>query len=75
LIESSRSSNRSVVLANDEVRASPSAAPRCSAPTVADNLRTAADDLRGEVVDNCGHYLSEERPREIAASLLELLGD
>jgi pimeloyl-ACP methyl ester carboxylesterase/quinol monooxygenase YgiN len=43
--------------------------------SVADNLRTAAADLRGEVLDGCGHYLSEERPQRIAALLLEFFGD
>ena len=41
---------------------------------VADNLENAADDLRGEVLQDCGHYLTEERPRDVAALLLDFFG-
>lgn len=42
---------------------------------VADNLENAADDLRGEVLQGCGHFLTEERPRDVAALLLDFFGD
>jgi pimeloyl-ACP methyl ester carboxylesterase len=42
---------------------------------VADNLENAAEDLRGEVLQGCGHYLTEERPRDVAALLLDFFGN
>ena len=42
---------------------------------VADNLENAADDLRGEVLEGCGHYLTEERPGDVAALLLDFFGN
>jgi pimeloyl-ACP methyl ester carboxylesterase/quinol monooxygenase YgiN len=42
---------------------------------VADNLQTAADDLRGIVLDDCGHFVTEERPGEVAALLLDFFGN
>jgi pimeloyl-ACP methyl ester carboxylesterase len=41
---------------------------------VADNLRTGADDLRSTVLEGCGHFLTEERPDDIAALLLDFFG-
>ena len=41
---------------------------------VADNLQTAAADLRGTVFTDCGHYLTEERPSDVAALLLDFFG-
>jgi pimeloyl-ACP methyl ester carboxylesterase/quinol monooxygenase YgiN len=41
---------------------------------VGDNLRDAAADLRTEVLDGCGHYVGEERPRELAELLLQFSG-
>lgn len=38
---------------------------------VAENLRDAASSLQGSVIDGCGHYVSEERPRELARHLLQ----
>ena len=37
---------------------------------VGDNLRQAASDVRSVVIDGCGHYVSEERPHELASLLL-----
>jgi pimeloyl-ACP methyl ester carboxylesterase len=37
---------------------------------VAENLRHGASDVRQEVLADCGHYVSEERPAELAALLL-----
>jgi pimeloyl-ACP methyl ester carboxylesterase/quinol monooxygenase YgiN len=37
---------------------------------VADNLRHAASNLRSAVIEGCGHYVSEERPLELARPLL-----
>jgi pimeloyl-ACP methyl ester carboxylesterase/quinol monooxygenase YgiN len=36
---------------------------------VAENLRNAVSSLHGEVLDGCGHFVSEERPRELARHL------
>jgi len=38
------------------------------------NARRAARDVRGGVVRGAGHWLMEERPREVARRLLEFLG-
>ena len=37
---------------------------------VGDNLRHAASNLQTVVIDGCGHYVSEERPHELARLLL-----
>ena len=37
---------------------------------VAENLRHGASDVRQEVLAGCGHYVSEERPGELADLLL-----
>jgi pimeloyl-ACP methyl ester carboxylesterase/quinol monooxygenase YgiN len=37
---------------------------------VAENLRHGASDVRQEVLADCGHYVSEERPEELAGLLL-----
>jgi pimeloyl-ACP methyl ester carboxylesterase len=37
---------------------------------VAKNLRHGASDVRQEVLADCGHYVSEERPAELASLLL-----
>jgi pimeloyl-ACP methyl ester carboxylesterase/quinol monooxygenase YgiN len=43
--------------------------------TVAENLSSAAADVRGEVLEDCGHYLTEERPTEVTTSLLDFFGE
>jgi pimeloyl-ACP methyl ester carboxylesterase len=40
---------------------------------VADNLRYAAADIRGEVIPGCGHYVAEERPAQVAELILDFL--
>jgi pimeloyl-ACP methyl ester carboxylesterase/quinol monooxygenase YgiN len=37
---------------------------------VAENLRHGASDVRQEILADCGHYVSEERPEELAGLLL-----
>jgi pimeloyl-ACP methyl ester carboxylesterase len=39
-------------------------------PQVAGNLRHGASEARQEVLADCGHYVSEERPAELASLLL-----
>lgn len=41
---------------------------------VAENLRPAASNLQTAVIDGCGHYVSEERPHELADVLLRFFG-
>jgi pimeloyl-ACP methyl ester carboxylesterase len=43
---------------------------RVMGAAVADNLRHAAPHLESVVLDGCGHYVSEERPHELAEHLL-----
>jgi pimeloyl-ACP methyl ester carboxylesterase len=46
---------------------------RAFGSAVAENLRHGASDVRQEVIADCGHYVSEERPgraRQLAAQLL-----
>ena len=38
---------------------------------VAENLRAAATDVREVVLPGCSHYLSEERPDDVAQLLLD----
>ena len=40
---------------------------------VADQVRRYATTVRGEVVEDCGHWLYEERPDELLALLLDFL--
>jgi pimeloyl-ACP methyl ester carboxylesterase/quinol monooxygenase YgiN len=42
---------------------------------VADNLRHGASDVRQEVLADCGHYVTEERPDEVARLLLGFFGE
>ncbi|PWU48726.1 alpha/beta hydrolase [Micromonospora globispora] len=42
---------------------------------VAEQVRRYADTVTGEVVEECGHWLFEERPAEMAALVLPFLGD
>jgi pimeloyl-ACP methyl ester carboxylesterase len=41
---------------------------------VAENLRHGASDVRQEVFAGCGHYVTEERPAELARLLLSFFG-
>lgn len=43
---------------------------RAFGAAVAENLRHGAADVRQEVLADCGHYVSEERPAELAGLLL-----
>lgn len=43
---------------------------RAFGAAVAENLRHGASDVRHEVLADCGHYVSEERPAELADLLL-----
>jgi pimeloyl-ACP methyl ester carboxylesterase len=38
------------------------------------SLRGAADDVRDELLDSCGHWITEERPRELTTLLLDFVG-
>ena len=40
---------------------------------VLDIWRGYADDVRGQAVAGCGHFLPEERPDEVAGQLLAFL--
>ncbi|MFG2054093.1 alpha/beta fold hydrolase [Micromonospora sp. NPDC048930] len=42
-------------------------------PQVADQVRQYADTVTGEVVEDCGHWLFEERPSQLADLLLPFL--
>ena len=42
---------------------------------VADNLRHAASNLQSALIEGCGHYVSEERPRELARLLLTFFAE
>lgn len=41
---------------------------------VADNLRHVTPHVELAVIDGCGHYVSEERPDELAGLLLGFFG-
>jgi len=38
------------------------------------SLRGAADDVRDELLDSRGHWITEERPRELTTLLLDFVG-
>lgn len=38
-------------------------------------LRTIANDVRGHVVENCGHYMPEEVPQLVAEAILKFFDD
>lgn len=40
-----------------------------------ESLRHAADDVRGGVVEECGHFLAEEQPDVLTRSLLAFFGE
>jgi pimeloyl-ACP methyl ester carboxylesterase len=42
---------------------------------VAENLRHGASDVRQEVLADCGHYVTEERPAEVASLLLSFFDE
>ena len=44
-----------------------------SAPDLYQALAPLARDLRGGVLADCGHYLPEEQPRELARRMLAFL--
>lgn len=48
---------------------------RAFGAAVAANMRGAATRVREAVIENCGHYVSEERPHELATLLLEFIED
>jgi haloacetate dehalogenase len=41
--------------------------------TVLDIWRRYADDVRGQPIPACGHFLPEEQPEEVASHLLAFL--
>jgi pimeloyl-ACP methyl ester carboxylesterase len=47
---------------------------RAFGAAIAENLRHGASDVRQEVIAGCGHYVSEERPAELADLLLSFFG-
>ena len=50
-------------------------AERVFGAAVGDNLRQAASSLHTVVIDGCGHFVSEERPRELAHLLLTFFAE
>jgi pimeloyl-ACP methyl ester carboxylesterase len=47
---------------------------RYSGTLVADTMRSAADDVTGVVLDDCGHYVAEEQPARFTEVLVDFLG-
>ena len=42
---------------------------------VIESLRRLADNVEGGVIENCGHWMPEEQPRELLRQLLRFFGD
>jgi len=40
-----------------------------------ESLRRVATDVRGGVIDDCGHWMQEEKPREVTEALMTFLAD
>jgi pimeloyl-ACP methyl ester carboxylesterase len=47
---------------------------RYTGALVAETMRSAADDVTGVVLDDCGHYVAEEQPARFAEILGDFLG-
>ena len=47
----------------------------CLGPLTKQCLELAASDVRGGVIERCGHWIGEERPDFVAAHLLEFFGE
>jgi pimeloyl-ACP methyl ester carboxylesterase len=47
----------------------------CLGPLTKQCLELAAGDVRGGVIERCGHWIGEERPDFVAAHLLEFFGE
>ena len=67
-------------LQNRELRDAPLTVPvlalggdRGSAPNLYEALKPLARDLQGGVLSDCGHYIPEEQPRELARRMLAFL--
>lgn len=41
-----------------------------SAPNIYDAIRPLGEDVRGGVIENCGHYIPEEQPEILAQRML-----
>jgi pimeloyl-ACP methyl ester carboxylesterase len=47
----------------------------CLGPLTKECLELAAEDVRGGVIERCGHWIGEERPDFVAERLLEFFGE
>ncbi len=47
----------------------------CLGPLTKQCMEMAAGDVRGGVIERCGHWIGEERPEFVAAQLLEFFGE
>jgi pimeloyl-ACP methyl ester carboxylesterase len=46
-----------------------------SAPKMAETMKTVAQDVRGDVIPNCGHYIPEEAPDFLAKEMLAFFAE
>ncbi len=42
---------------------------------LAEEIRPLAQHLQSAMIEDCGHYLAEEQPERLAATLLQFLTD
>jgi pimeloyl-ACP methyl ester carboxylesterase len=42
---------------------------------VADNMKKLANDVRGVIIDQCGHWVPEEQPEALSRALLDFFGE
>lgn len=47
----------------------------CLGPLTQQCMELAAEDVRGGVIERCGHWVGEERPEFVAEQLLEFFGE
>ena len=40
-----------------------------------ESLRRVAEDVRGGIVEGCGHFIPEEKPEELTEELLAFFGE
>ena len=42
---------------------------------VVDSLRRVANNVQGERIEKCGHFIAEERPEELTTHLLQFFSE
>jgi hypothetical protein len=46
-----------------------------SAPDIYEAMKPLCEDIRGGVIEDCGHYIPEEQPEILTVRVIEFLKD